>query len=108
MASSAYLIISGVEKNEGIVITRNYENVKNITKLDENPYLICFQNGVYDFEQKLFRDGIPEDYVSKSTGIDYVDITKKEYKPIIALINDFMAKLFPPILKVLQEEKELI
>tara|TARA_B110000503_G_C6779265_1_gene262586 strand:- start:196 stop:321 length:126 start_codon:yes stop_codon:yes gene_type:complete len=40
MASSAYLIISGVEKNEGIVITRNYENVKNITKLDENIWFL--------------------------------------------------------------------
>ena len=84
------------KKNQILTESKELHYDKNlITKLDENPYLICFQNGVYDFEQKLFRDGIPEDYVSKSTGIDYVDITKKEYKPIIALINDFMAKLFP-------------
>ena len=29
------------------------------SRLDENPYLICFTNGVFDFEQNIFRDGIP-------------------------------------------------
>ena len=31
-------------------------------------------NGVFDFEQKIFRDGIPEDYVSKCTNIEYIKI----------------------------------
>ena len=44
------------------------------SKLDENPNLLCFENGVYDFESKIFREGIPEDYISKCTNIRYVEI----------------------------------
>jgi len=67
------------------------------SRLDENSYLICFKNGIFDFEQKVFRDGIPEDYVSKSTGIDYIKIDNdnENHTKIILEIEDFMSKLFP-------------
>ena len=61
-------------------------------KLDINPYLLCFENGVVDFKEKVFRKGYPEDYVSKSTCIDYIG---NHDAKTIAEINDFMAKLFP-------------
>ena len=66
-------------------------------RLDVNPYLICFKNGVFDFDTKEFRDGVPEDYISKCTGIDYVIIDKdnKEHVQIIDEINVFMEQLFP-------------
>lgn len=65
--------------------------------LDENPNLLCFKNGVYDFTQKTFRDGIPEDYVSKCTNIDYIELDEnnEKQKIIIEEIKDFIAKLFP-------------
>ena len=67
------------------------------SRLDENPYLICFKNGIFDFDQRIFRDGIPEDYVSKTTGIDYIKIDKTNdtHTKIMEEIDDFMAKLFP-------------
>ena len=84
------------KKNQILTESKELHYDKNlIMKLDENPFLICFTNGVYDFEQELFRDGIPEDYVSKCTRIEYVDISKEEHKQTKILINDFMAKLFP-------------
>ena len=61
-------------------------------KLDINQYLLCFENGVVDFKEKIFRKGYPEDYVSKSTRIDY---TLNNDSKTIAEINDFMSKLFP-------------
>ena len=66
-------------------------------RLDENPYLVCFKNGIYDLEQKIFRDGIPEDYVSKCTGIDYIKIDPQNetHTQILGEIDDFIAKLFP-------------
>tara|TARA_B100000795_G_scaffold269562_2_gene259346 strand:+ start:18360 stop:21122 length:2763 start_codon:yes stop_codon:yes gene_type:complete len=66
-------------------------------RLDENPYLLCFKNGIFDFEQKMFRDGIPEDYVSKCTDIDYVRLDKNnaQQQKIISEINEFMDQLFP-------------
>ncbi|QHR78440.1 ATPase [Lymphocystis disease virus 4] len=42
-------------------------------KIDSDPYLIAFKNGVFDFKQKTFRPGRPEDYCCKKLSVDYVD-----------------------------------
>ena len=42
--------------------------------LDKNPYLLCFENGVYDLENMEFRDGKPEDNCSMSTKYNYEEI----------------------------------
>ena len=65
-----------------------------LQKLDMNPYLICFNNGVFDFKEKIFRNGHPEDNVSMCTNIDYIQLTDV-HQPTIDKINDFMNKLFP-------------
>jgi P4 family phage/plasmid primase-like protien len=62
--------------------------------IDTNPYLLCCSNGVWDFKEKIFRDGKPEDYISKCCNIDYIPIGP-EHTGIVAEINDFMEKLFP-------------
>jgi P4 family phage/plasmid primase-like protien len=66
-----------------------------LEKLDQDPYLMCFQNGVVDFKQKTFRRGLPEDYMSKCTNINYRPIDQVKDRQTIAEINDFMLKLFP-------------
>ena len=43
-----------------------------IKSIDTNKYLMCFNNGVVDFKNKIFREGYPEDYITKSTRIDYI------------------------------------
>lgn len=70
---------------------------KFLNNIDKNEYLLGFKNGVFDFENKEFRLGLPEDYITKSTDINYVkvDITKPNHKKIVDEINDFMDKLFP-------------
>jgi len=62
--------------------------------LDTNPYLLCCTNGVWDFKEGVFRDGKPEDYISKCTTLDYIPLSDKT-KDIEAEIHDFMDKLFP-------------
>jgi P4 family phage/plasmid primase-like protien len=64
-------------------------------KVDANPKLLCFNNGVLDFENKVFRKGKPDDYLSKSTNISYVKLDLIKHKSVIDEINDFMHKLFP-------------
>mgnify|MGYP003999928729 CR=1 FL=1 len=64
-------------------------------KVDANANLLCFNNGVYDFESKHFRKGKPDDYISKSTNIDYIELKNNIHEKKIAEINDFMYKLFP-------------
>ena len=45
-----------------------------LKNLDENIYLICFENGVYDLEADHFRDGCPDDYISLCTNYNYLSI----------------------------------
>ena len=60
-------------------------------KLDSNPTLIGFENGVYDLENDEFREGRPEDYISLSTGINYIEYD--EENPHIDEIQHFLKKV---------------
>lgn len=50
---------------------KDFEN-----RLDANPEIIGFENGVYDLNTFEFRDGRPEDYVTFSTQNDYIPLEK--------------------------------
>ena len=65
-----------------------------MNKLDEHKHLLCFNNGVFDFREKVFRKGKPDDYISLSTNIDYIPLDNKRDSTTIEEINDFMNKLF--------------
>jgi len=70
--------------------------VKNfVSLLDSKDHIICFNNGVFDFEEKVFRPGRHDDYTSKSTKIDYVPIDQQRDGAILAEINEFWEQLFP-------------
>jgi P4 family phage/plasmid primase-like protien len=66
-----------------------------LEKLDTNPYLLCYNNGVIDFKTKTFRRGCPEDFISKCTNIDYRPIDRNRDKKIINELEVFMSQLFP-------------
>ena len=76
-----------------------------MNKLDANPYLMCFNNYVIDFKSKTHRKGKPDDYISKSTNIDFIPYKvltssykssiNNNYDSIIKEINKFMDELFP-------------
>jgi P4 family phage/plasmid primase-like protien len=69
---------------------------KNFIKnMDSNPYLMCFKNGVVDFKTKTFRQGYPQDYITKTTGIQYEVFNPKESKETVDEIITFMEQLFP-------------
>ncbi len=63
--------------------------------MDSNPYLMCFTNGVFDFKTKEFRDGYPQDYITKTTGIPYIAYNFNNTTEIANEIMEFMEKLFP-------------
>lgn len=44
-----------------------------LSKLDSNIYLLGFENGIYDLKNKVFRLGSPNDYVSFTTNINYIE-----------------------------------
>jgi P4 family phage/plasmid primase-like protien len=66
-----------------------------LNKMDTNPYLLCFKNGVFDFKEKVFRKGHPEDNITMCTNIEYIPLDKSKHKKLVDEINDFMDKLFP-------------
>jgi P4 family phage/plasmid primase-like protien len=69
---------------------------KEFTKnMDSNAYLLCFTNGVFDFKTKDFRQGYPQDYITKSTGVPYIKYNYDEHKETSDQINNFMSQLFP-------------
>lgn len=68
-----------------------------IDNMDDDPYLLCFKNGVYDFRQKCFRKGMPEDCLTLCTGIDYIELDDKNPEHIAGMefFNNFMEMIFP-------------
>jgi P4 family phage/plasmid primase-like protien len=64
-----------------------------VSKLDSNPYLIGFKNGIYDLENMEFRQGEQRDYLTLTTGYDFID-----YDPDcqeVQEIYDFLRKIIP-------------
>lgn len=62
-------------------------------KLDNNPYLIAFKNGVYDLKEDIFRNGRPEDFMSKSMPINFVQFSENDEK--VMQVYSFLEKVFP-------------
>jgi P4 family phage/plasmid primase-like protien len=62
--------------------------------IDTNPWLICFKNGVVDLKQKIFRAGLPYDYITKCTNINYQEYNEETNKDTSAEVIDFMNKIF--------------
>lgn len=62
-------------------------------RLDDNPYLIGFENGIYDLRTGLFRTGCPDDYISFTTGYDYVKYEKNN--PDVIAIEKFISSIHP-------------
>ena len=52
-------------------IQKQYMINKFEEKIDTNSYLLGFQNGVYDLEKHIFRNGTIEDMIQKKCGIDF-------------------------------------
>ena len=98
-------IVTGIFLSLGQVHTKNnimreaqelfYEK-DFLEKLDANPYLLHFTNGIFDFKEGRFRKGKPEDYISLSTKQPYITFNKKNKKHNIYQkeINNFFEKLF--------------
>jgi len=46
-------------------------------EMDQNPWLLGFSNGVLDLRTGIFRDGTPEDYISKRCGCEWRGFDEK-------------------------------
>ena len=62
-----------------------------IEKLDANPYLLGFNNGVYDLKNNIFRNGNLEDYLTLTTGYDYIEYDEDDINMLE--LNEFLKKI---------------
>ena len=60
-------------------------------KFDSNTHLVCFDNGVFDLSTCEFRDGKPTDYITFSTGYQYLDVDKAK----MDIWNNMLNDIFP-------------
>ena len=68
-----------------------------LKKLDSNPNLLVFQNGVYDLNRFEFRQGQPTDYVSLGASCDYIeyDESNEEFKETLDFFHKMTDQIFP-------------
>lgn len=64
-----------------------------MNNLDSQTHVIGFENGVFDTNNLIFRDGRPEDFISFTTGIKYVEYDKNSETMI--QLSDFLKKVLP-------------
>ena len=62
--------------------------------LDDNPNLMGFTNGVWDFHKRVFRQGRPIDFISMSTNLKYLPYNGFSHDVKDAL-SSFLKKIYP-------------
>jgi len=68
-----------------------------IQNADQNDKLLSFDNGVFDFEENVFRAGHPDDYITVGVNYDYIPIEKihTHYKKEELEVREFLAQIYP-------------
>ena len=74
-------------------VTETVADDQLLDKLDSHRHLIGWNNGVFDLVAQTFRPGEPEDYVTMSTGHDYLPPDCKAYAKATKEVRAFLEKL---------------
>lgn len=64
-----------------------------LTNLDENRDLLCFNNGIYDLKNDIFREGRPEDCISLCTNINFKPYDENDGN--IKKVKQFLSDIQP-------------
>lgn len=65
-----------------------------MNRLDEDPGLFAFSNGVFDLRKSIFRSGLPSDMLSVQSPVAYRDHFTED-SPAVRDVWDFFEKVFP-------------
>lgn len=65
-----------------------------LKRLDSDPLLFTFQNGVMDLRTFAFREGRPEDFQSMQAPVKYCTDLHDRH-PDVVQVHDFLMKIFP-------------
>ena len=83
----------GYKKNVMLEAAHAFYDERFKMKLDKDPDLVAFQNGVYDLKRNVFRAGRPEDFISQALPISYNNYMETD--DAIQEINEFFVKVLP-------------
>lgn len=73
------------------ICTTFYLNNKEFeNELNKKPFLIGFENGVYDLEKYEFRDGLPTDNISMSVGYEYIGEHTEHRNELMKFLEDIL------------------
>jgi len=64
-------------------------------ELDSNDNLLHFLNGVYDLDEDEFREGYPEDNISLTSGINYLESLEADDYEKMNEVEEFLEKVLP-------------
>jgi P4 family phage/plasmid primase-like protien len=64
-------------------------------ELDSNDNLLHFLNGIYDLDKNEFRDGYPEDNITLSTGINYIEHLDPDDYEKMSCVEELVNKILP-------------
>ena len=67
---------------------KDFEN-----KVDTNVYLLGFTNGVLDLQNKVFRDGRPDDFITLSTTYEFREYEDNAVE--MKNVDDYLLRVFP-------------
>jgi P4 family phage/plasmid primase-like protien len=81
---------SGIKLN---CLELEFYNSKFTKIIDQDKDLIGFENGVYDLKEMEFRKGRSSDYISLSTGYDFIEYTKND--PLYIELFQLICKILP-------------
>lgn len=65
-----------------------------LQKLDVNPNIFPFKNGIYDLNRNIFRETKPNDYVSQTSPIEYDPSFRHDSKQVKA-VHRYLEQVFP-------------
>lgn len=65
-----------------------FRNSELLDRMDRDPFLLGFNNGIYDLKNGIFRIGTPHDYVQMNTNIDYNP--QASTKEVLRLFKDII------------------
>ena len=87
------LKITSFKKNVIQECKELFHDSKFEEKLNANINLLGFENGIYDLENCVFRDGLPEDYITYSTRINYYEFDDDDDR--LNEVNVFLKQVLP-------------
>lgn len=81
-------------KREDIILRLSYlcESKTFTDMLDDKVNIIALKNGVYDFNERTFRDSYPNDYLSIKSNINYISNPKPE---LMQALISMLSSIFP-------------